>query len=125
MLDLLVSLEDTWWRLFAGGGIIVFSNKEEDLSPTPGFVNYRVELRGPAWGWRNSRLRPLFGGFFSQLQATGWSLSGSLEGGLEWSAPGSAQRVRALVVAQRGALPFSQFFTDRTQSFGLQMQFEF
>jgi len=88
-------------------------------------VNYGVELRGPAWGWRNSTLRPVFGGFFSQLRATGWSLSGSLEGGLEWSAPGSAQRVRALVVAQRGALPFSQFFTDRTQSFGLQMQFEF
>src|SRR2546427_8337014 len=65
VLDRLVSLEDTWWRLFAGGGIIVFSDKQEDLSPTPGFVNYRVELRGPAWGWRKSRLRPLFGGFFS------------------------------------------------------------
>jgi len=125
VLDLLVSLEDSWWRLFAGGGIIVFSDKQEDLSSTPGFVNYGVELRGPAWGWRNSTLRPVFGGFLSQLQATGWSLSGSLEGGLEWSAPGSAHRVRALVVAQRGALPFSQFFTDRTQSFGLQMQFEF
>ena len=125
MLDLLVSLEDTWWHLFAGGGLVVFSNKEEDLSSTPGLVNYGLELRGPALGWRNSKLRPVFGGFFSQFQATDWSLSGSLEGGVEWSAPGSAQRVRALVVAQRGALPFSQFLTDRTQSLGFQMQFEF
>ena len=82
-------------------------------------VTMIVPRDGSIWGDR------VFGGFFSQLRATGWSLSGSLEGGLEWSAPGSAQRVRALVVAQRGALPFSQFFTDRTQSFGLQMQFEF
>jgi len=36
VLDLLVSLEDTWWRLFAGGGIIVFSNKEEDHKHSAG-----------------------------------------------------------------------------------------
>ena len=125
VLDLLVSLEDTWWRVFAGGGLVVFSNKEEDLSSTPWLLTYGLELRGPSWGWRNSRLRPVFGAFFSQFQATDWSLSGSVEGGVEWSAPGSAQRVRLLAVAQRGALPFSQFLTDRTQNLGVQLQFEF
>jgi hypothetical protein len=125
VLDLLVSLEDGWWRVFAGGGFVAFSNKESDLSSTPWLVEWGLELRGAPWRWQNSRLRPVFGGFFSQLQATSWSLSGSLEGGLEWSSSNAAQRVRALLVAQRGALPFSQFFTDRTQNFGVQLQFEF
>ncbi len=60
-----------------------------------------------------------------QLQATGWSLNGSLEGGFEWASPGSAHRIRALVVAQRGALPFSQFFSEETENVGVQLQFEF
>ncbi len=125
VIDLLVSLENTWWRVYAGGGVIAFSSSQPDLKSTPGFVLWGLELRGPAWGWQNSTLRPVFGGSFSQLQATGWSLNGSLEGGIEWASPNAAHRIRALLVAQRGALPFSQFFSERTQNFGLQLQFEF
>jgi hypothetical protein len=73
----------------------------------------------------NSSLVPLFGASFSSLQATSWSLNGSLEGGVEWSRPGSDHRVRLLAVAQRGASPFSQFFFDKTQNIGVQLQFEF
>jgi hypothetical protein len=123
-LDLLVSLEDTWWRLYGGGGLVVTS-KDPDVSSTPAFVQYGFELRGPAWiRLGNSSLRPVFGANFSDLQATGWSLNGSLEGGLEWASRNAAQRIRALLVAQRGALPFSQFFLQKTHNVGFQLQFE-
>jgi hypothetical protein len=67
----------------------------------------------------------VFGSALSQYQPTGWSLNGSLEGGLEWASPASAQRIRALIVAQRGAVPFSQFFSEMTENVGVQLQFEF
>jgi hypothetical protein len=47
-VDLLVSLEDRWWRVYGGGGVVVLS-KEPDLSSTPAFVQYGFELRGPVW----------------------------------------------------------------------------
>ncbi len=125
VLDLLVSFEDSWWRVFAGGGGILISDQGSDLKSTPGFVLWGGELRGPAWGLRNSSLRPVFGASLSQLQATGWSLSGSFEGGLEWASPNAAHRIRGLIVAQRGALPFSQFFSEKTDQVGFQLQFEF
>ena len=125
VLDLLVSLEDSWWRVFAGGGGILFSDQGSGLKSTPGFVLWGGELRGPAWGWLNSSLRPVFGASLSQLQATGWSLSGSFEGGLEWASPNTLHRIRGLIVAQRGALPFSQFFSEKTDQFGVQLQVEY
>jgi len=125
VLDLLGSLEGKWWRLYGGGGLVVFS-KEPDLSSTPLFVEYGFELRGAAWVWLgNSSLRPVFGAAFSALQATGWSFNGSLEGGLEWASRNATHRVRALLVAQRGALLFSQFLFQKTQNAGVQLQFEF
>jgi hypothetical protein len=125
ILDLVVSLEDTWWRVFGGGGLIVLSDKTFDLTSRPAVVEYGFELRGPAWGWRNSSFRPVLGAALSQFQATSWSLNGSLEGGVEWSSPYTAHRIRVLAVAQRGALPFSQFFSEKTENVGVQLQFEF
>jgi Protein of unknown function (DUF1207) len=125
IVDLTVSLENDWWRAFAGGGVIVLSDSDTDLKSTPGVLEYGLELRGPAWGWSNSTLRPVFGAALSQFQATSWSLNGSLEGGLEWAAPTTTRRIRALVIAQRGALPYSQFFSEKTQNIGFQFQFEF
>ncbi len=125
ILDLLVSLEDGWWRIFGGGGLIVLSDSQSDLKSTPGILFWGFELRGSAWRLQGSTLRPVFGAAMSQLQATGWSLNGSLEGGLEWASPNAAHRIRALLVGQRGALPFSQFFSEKTENFGVQFQFEF
>jgi Protein of unknown function (DUF1207) len=128
-LDLLVAFEDDFWRLFAGGGLIAFSDVQPDLTSTPGFIQWGFELRGPRWqpwAWlKRSSLRPVFGASMSQLQATGWSLTGSLEGGLEWASPATAHRIRALFVAQRGALPFSQFYFEKTQNIGVQLQVEY
>jgi hypothetical protein len=111
---------------FGGGGVVAFSSKDPDVASTPGIIEFGFELRSPhPWRWVNSSLVPLFGASFSSLQATSWSLNGSLEGGVEWSRPGSDHRVRLLAVAQRGASPFSQFFFDKTQNIGVQLQFEF
>ncbi len=67
---------------------------------------------------------PVFGADLSDLRVTHWSLNGSLEGGLEWAARNSTHRLRMLVVAQRGAPAFSQFFFQKTQNVGVQLQVE-
>lgn len=125
VFDLLISLESEWWRIFAGGGLVVLSDSTSDLKSTPGIVLWGFELRGNAWRLQSSTLRPVLGASVSHLQATDWSASGSIEGGLEWASPNAAHRARALLVAQRGALPFSQFFSEKTENFGAQLQFEF
>jgi hypothetical protein len=128
IVDALLSLEDEWWRLYGGGGLVVHSSRP-DLTTTPGLVQWGLELRGPAWrpwAWlKKTSLRPVFGANFTSVQLTRWSLNTSLSGGLEWASPGSAHRVRVLLEYQRGAVPFGQFFFGRTQNFGVQLQFEF
>lgn len=111
--------------MFGGSGVIIASAKPPDLTSSPVTFLYGVELRGPAWGRRSSSLRPVFGAAFSNVQATGWSLNGSLEGGVEWASANTTRRIRVLAVAQRGALPFSQFFSEQTENVGLQLQCEF
>jgi hypothetical protein len=125
LVDLILSVEDTWWRVFAGGGLVVLSNSQPDLTGMPGILQWGLELRGPSFGLRNSTIRPVLGASFSSLQATSWSVNGSIEGGLEWASPTAAHRIRALAVAQRGSLPFSQFFFEKTQNVGFQLQFEY
>jgi len=124
--DAILSVEDSWWRFFAGGGLVALSSSTPNLASTPAFVQWGLELRGPDWTWlRKTRLRPVFGAYFSSVQATGWTPSASLNGGLEWSSPGGAHRARLLLEYQRASIPFSQFFFERTQNVGAQLQFEF
>jgi hypothetical protein len=119
------ALEDSWWRLYAGGGIVALSDKQPDLAGN-GMALWGVELRSPeAFSWPgNSTLRPVVGASFASVQPTNWSINGSLEAGVEWAAPRASHRIRALLVAQRGAMPFSQFFSEKTENIGLQLQFE-
>ena len=127
--DAFVSVEDGWWRFYLGGGLVVISSSTPDLISTPAFLQWGLELRGPAWhpwDWLGkTRLRPIFGANFSSVQAVGWTPNVSLAGGLEWGWPGGAHRARLLLEYQRAALLFSQFFFERTQNFGVQLQFEF
>ena len=129
ILDALVSVEDTWWRFFAGGGLVVLNSSAVNLTSAPAFIQWGFELRGPVWepwDWlKNTRFRPVLGGNFSSVQAIGWTPNASVSGGLEWASPGGAHRVRLLLEYQRAAVLFSQFFFERTQDFGVQLQFEF
>src|SRR6266550_4005698 len=123
IVDALVSLEDEWWRLYGGGGLVVLSGSAPDLTTKPGFVQWGLELRGPGWrpgAWlKKTQLRPVFGANFTSVQATGWDVNASLNGGLEWESPGGAHRARLLLEYQRSAVPFSQFFFGRTRNFGV------
>jgi hypothetical protein len=129
ILDALASVENGWWRLYGGGGAVVFSGKDPDLASRPGFFQWGLELRGPEWqpwAWlRSTRLRPLFGANFMSVQANGWNVNSSLNGGLEWGSPNGGHRLRVLLEFQRGAVLFAQFFLARTQNFGAVLQFEF
>ena len=129
ILDAIVSVEDTWWRLYAGGGLVVLSSSTPNLASVPGFIQWGFELRGPAWqpwDWlKNTRLRPVLGGNFSSVQAIGWTPNASVSGGIEWASPNGEHRARVLLEYGRSAMPFSQFFFERTQNFGAQLQFEF
>jgi Protein of unknown function (DUF1207) len=126
VLDLVVSVEDAWWRVYAGGGVVAFSDHQSNLAGN-GLAEWGLELRSPdpvTWVGK-SALRPVFGASFANVEPAGWSINGSLEGGVEFAAPDGGNRVRALAVAQRGALPFSQFFFEKTDNLGIQLQFEF
>jgi hypothetical protein len=129
ILDALVSVDDTWWRFFAGGGLVVLNSSAVNLTSAPAFIQWGFELRGPVWepwDWlKNTRLRPVLGGNFSSVQAIGWTPNASVSGGLEWASPAGAHRVRLLVEYQRAAVLFSQFFFERTQDYGVQLQVEF
>jgi Protein of unknown function (DUF1207) len=129
IVDGLASLEDTWWRLYGGGGAVLVSGKDPDLSSRPGFFHWGLELRGPTfqpWSWlRSTSLRPVFGANFMSVQSNGWNVNTSLDGGLEWGGPSAGHRVRVLLEFQRGAVLFAQFFFAKTQNFGAVLQFEF
>jgi hypothetical protein len=129
IFDGLASMEDTWWRLYGGGGLVIFSGKDPDLAAKPGFFQWGLELRGPEWRpwtWlRSTSLRPVFGANFMSVQANGWNVNSSLNGGFEWGSPNGGHRVRVLLEFQRGAVLFAQFFLAKTQNFGAVLQFDF
>src|SRR5260370_42168475 len=105
ILDVLGSVEDTWWRVFLGGGLVVLDNSAANLTAKPAFIQWGIELRGPVWepwDWlKNTRLRPVLGGNFSTVQAIGWTPNASGSRGLEVASPGEEHRAQALVESQR------------------------
>jgi hypothetical protein len=125
IVDALVSVEDEWWRLFGGGGLVVLSGDDPDLKEEPGLVQWGLELRGPGWRLMNTQFRLVSGASFSSVQATDWEVNTSVNGGLEWAAPGGGHRARLLLAYNNGAVPFSQFFFMKSENFGVQLQFEF
>src|SRR5256885_11490665 len=127
IVDGLASVEQPWWRLYGGGGLVLPSGKDPDLASRPGFFQWGLEVRGPTfqpWSWlRSTSLRPVFGANFMSVQSNGWNVNTSLNGGLEWGSPSAGHRVRVLFEFQRGAVLFAQFFLAKTQHFGAVLQF--
>ncbi len=128
-IELIGSVERRWWRLYAGGGVLV--NKEPS-SIDPGRLQWGVELRGPAFSSPFSgptlgdvRLTPLLGADFKVFEDLDWTPNTSVAGGLEWSGARSARRLRLLVTYLRGYNPYGQFFDQKIESAGVGFYFAF
>jgi Protein of unknown function (DUF1207) len=127
VVDALASLEGRWWRLYGGGGAIVHDSDDPNLDPWG--AQWGLELRGPGWRpwtWlKSTRLVPVLGADFLSWQEREWTVTTSVSGGLEWSAPGAARRVRLLLRYVHGANPYGQFFQQKVESAGVGLQLEF
>ncbi len=121
-LDLLLSVEQKMWRLYAGGGYILHTGPDMDK----GMLKWGFELYGLNWLRQTRKVRwlPVFGANFSALEEQAWQMTTSIKGGLEVENLPGTRRVRFLVVYLRGFMPFGQFFnTARIENFGLEFQF--
>ena len=119
-LDGLVSLDEEWWRIYAGGGVRFFNHA--DLSP--GVLRGGVEVGTHAQSGK--RPHPVGAVDLSMLQAADWRPEISGAGGVEWSGLSNARRLRVLFVLFHGPAPYGQFFDQQTlRQAGLQLQFEF
>ncbi|HEX7127272.1 MAG TPA: DUF1207 domain-containing protein [Thermodesulfobacteriota bacterium] len=128
-IDALVSVERRWWRLYGGGSVLV--NKEPSSLDLFG-AQWGLELRGPGFPSPLSgptlgdvRIAPVLGADFKAFQQQDWAVTASLVGGLEWSGPRSARRLRLLLSYLRGYNPYGQFFDQKIETFGIGLYFAF
>ena len=128
-IDALASVERRWWRLYGGGSVLV--NKEPSSLDLFG-AQWGLELRGPGFPSPFSgptlgevRMAPVFGADFKAFQQQDWAVTTSLVGGLEWSGPRSARRLRLLLSYLRGYNPYGQFFDQKIETFGIGLYFAF
>jgi hypothetical protein len=119
-IDALGSFDRSWWRVYAGGGYLFFSEPGLD----PGMVQAGGDSRGTPGSLAGAR--PIAAFDVTALQARDWKATTSVAGGLEWGGPVRARRLRALVVFIDGYSAFGQFSTDQTaRNLGIQLQLEF
>lgn len=124
LVDLLLSYEHGYARLYAGGGYIIHA--KIDLRPLS--AQGGLELRGPglqARFWGTPTMVPVAGVDVSLSEQRGWQANTTAVAGIELHQPGADSRLRILAVYQHGYWPFGQFlFTETMSGFGLQTQFE-
>jgi hypothetical protein len=124
LVDLMLSYERGFARLYLGGGYIFHS--KINLSPLS--AQGGLELRGPGLSlrfWGSPSMRPVAGVDVSMIQQRHWQASTSVVAGVEVHQPGTESRLRVVGAYQHGYWPFGQFsFTETVDSFGLQMQYE-
>ncbi len=113
-----------WWRVYAGGGLVLLTQSPLE----PGILQGGAELRTPSVLSHGSpgkvRLWPQLGVDVISYQERNWGVTLSAKGGV--AAVGSTARVRFLLVFLQGYMPFGQFFTTRTlRDFGFELQLEF
>src|SRR5258708_23267303 len=65
ILDVLGSVEDTWWRGFLGGGLVGLRNSAAHLTAQPAVIQWGLQPRRPLRGalerFAHNRLRPARG----------------------------------------------------------------
>ncbi len=122
-VDALLSIEERWWRLYGGGGGLLFPGS----GLRPWILQGGAEMRGPSWAFTgNTRLLPVAGVDVQSFEERQWSPTYSAMGGIELVSPGGTRRIRLLATYLRGFVPFGQFFSrEKEENFGVILQFEF
>jgi hypothetical protein len=126
MLDVVLSLQDTWWRVYGGGGYVLHSQTEglERVKLQAG-----AELRMRQWRvslFDGDQIEPVLGLDATAWEDRDWGVTFSAKGGLSASAEHSTRHVRVLFVFMRGFYPFGQFFdADQLTNYGMEAQFEY
>ena len=118
-VDLLVSLERSAWRVYAGGGFLDFAFGDPDTA----MAQAGLELRTRS---DDGGFRPVAALDVAALDARDWGLTASVAAGFEWTSPAAVRRLRGLVVALDGFTPHGHFiFQQKVRGIGLQGQFDF
>ncbi|MFB6372421.1 MAG: DUF1207 domain-containing protein [Bradymonadaceae bacterium] len=125
-LELLLSAQEAWWRVYAGGGYLV--------STFPEMAKWRLqggaEVRGPTWRWPSAsttdQWTTVAGADIQSFQLRDWGMTVSAKGGIELIGARRLHRVRILAAVSSGYTSYGQFFNShRWTSWGLEGQFEF
>lgn len=126
ILELTLSLQDDWWRVYAGGGYILHS-QTRDFGR--GKLQAGAEVRVRPWRitlFTNDQIEPVLGVDATSFAERDWGIGFSAKGGLSASTRYSTRHVRVLLVFMRGFYPFGQFFDrDQWTNYGLEGQFEY
>ena len=120
--DAVGSFEYRWVRLYGGGGYILHGEPEIKR----GKVQWGVELRGSR-GLEFIYGNPILvgGADFKSLEELGWNVNANVVGGLEWYSPQATRRVRLLLNYYRGFNPYGQFFSQKIETIGIGLYFQF
>jgi Protein of unknown function (DUF1207) len=120
--DAVGSFEYRWIRVYAGGGYILHQEPETKR----GKAQWGVELRGSR-GLEFISGNPILvgGADFKALEELAWNVNGNLVGGLEWYSLQATRRVRLLINYYRGVNPYGQFFSQKIETIGIGLYFQF
>lgn len=126
IIDVVLSVQDYWWRVYGGGGYIIHSQTDDFAR---GKLQAGAELRAYDWRMRifdDGQIEPVLGVDATSFAERDWGITFSAKGGLSASATHSTRHVRVLAVFMRGFYPFGQFFDDdQLTNYGLEAQFEY
>jgi hypothetical protein len=112
-VELLVSVEPSPLRVYAGAGRVFHS--EPDLDPWT--LQGGAELVLPAWF--GDAVSPLVAVDLKSREETGWSPDFSLRAGVEFTSPAKQRRrVQLLIEYFRGRNPNGQFYEERVEYVG-------
>jgi hypothetical protein len=126
IIDVVLSLQDHWWRVYGGGGYIIHSQTDDFAR---GKAQAGVEFRAYEWQlslFDDDQIEPVLGLDATSFAERDWGITFSAKGGLSASAAHSTRHIRVMAVFMRGFYPFGQFFDDdQLTNYGLEAQFEY
>ncbi|HEY6085309.1 MAG TPA: DUF1207 domain-containing protein [Nitrospira sp.] len=116
-IDMKLSYElAAWLRVYGGGGVLL------DRDPSTlgrGTSQFGTELRSP-WTFVSGKIRLVAYGDFQANERSGWAISRSLMGGVQFeNARIGDRKVQLLMEYFNGPSPNGQFFTQRTDWIGV------